>query len=83
VQAAVDALHKWNRCFEWKRDGNAFVPGLHRWIKARQWENLPEGDRTDPLARYRTTPQPISSPGPAATPAEIAEIIGSLKRPKP
>jgi len=53
VKEAIAALKVWNRCQEWKKDGNSFVPGLHRWIKNRQWENLPEGSRNDPLARYR------------------------------
>ncbi len=84
VQVAVDALYKWNRCPEWKKDGNAYVPGLHRWIKARQWENVPESDRHDPLARYRPLPKPLPPPpGEAATPEEIAEIIGSLKPKRP
>jgi hypothetical protein len=71
VQIAVDALYKWNRCPEWKRDGNAFVPGLHRWIKARQWENLPES--ADPLSRYR-------SPQPAAPPPRTKEDEEALRQ---
>lgn len=81
VQTVVDALRIWNRCEEWKKDGNAYVPGLHRWIKARQWENLPEVSGRDPLARYRSAPKtvPQTAPEDAATPEEIAEFLNVLK----
>jgi hypothetical protein len=58
VQTAIDALLLWNRCYEWKKDGNQFVPGLHRWIKLRQWENIPDDVRPDPCARYRIPQKP-------------------------
>lgn len=58
VKNAIDALLLWNRCYEWRKDGNQFVPGLHRWIKLRQWENIPDDVRPDPAARYRSTPKP-------------------------
>lgn len=79
VQTAADALRIWNRCEEWKKDGNAYVPGLHRWIKARQWENLPEGSDRDPLSRYRTAEKPVAQPAPGEAvtdAAEIAELLG-------
>ena len=81
VQIALDALRIWNRCEEYKKDGNAYVPGLHRWIKARQWENLPEVSDRDVSARYRVTPKPVpvTAPEDAATPEEIAEILSVLK----
>lgn len=83
VQTAVDALRIWNRSEEYKKDGNAFVPGLHRWIKARQWENLPEVSERDVSARYRTTPKPLpqTAPEDAATAEDVAEILAAL-RPK-
>jgi hypothetical protein len=82
IQEAIDALKVWNRCEQWKKDGNAYVPGLHRWIKARQWENLPETSaERDAAARYRTTPKslPATNSEDAATPEDIAEILGAIK----
>ncbi len=82
VQAAADSLRKWNRCEEWRKDGNAFVPGLHRWIKFRQWENTP--NIPDPLARNRATPTPLPPPpDDPATPEEIAEILGVSRKNQP
>lgn len=79
VQAAVAALKAWNRCSEWKKDGNQFAPGLHKFIQNRQWESLPEGFVLgDGLARYRTTPKPlpVSNPDDEITdPAEIARFL--------
>lgn len=79
VQVMLDALRIWNRSEEWRKDGNAFVPGLHRWIKNRQWENLPEVSRPDPGARYRvSTPKPAPTDDAVVDPAEIARLL-SLK----
>lgn len=79
VQVMLDALKIWNRSEEWRKDGNAYVPGLHRWIKNRQWENLPEVSRPDPGARYRVSPPKPSAPEDAVVdPAEIARLL-SLK----
>lgn len=72
VRTVIEALKIWNRCEEWKKDGNAFVPALHRWIKNRQWENLPESSRFDPLSRYRK-----AEPAPQAQPS--AEDQASLR----
>lgn len=82
VEDMISALKVWNRCEEWKKDGNSYVPGLHRWIKARQWENLPEVSTRDGLARYRNTPKPVpqTAPEDAATPEDIAEIFKAVKR---
>jgi hypothetical protein len=82
VGKVVDALYQWRRCPEWKKDGNAFVPGLHLWIKRRQWENVPETNEL-PSSRYRSTPKAVAETAPedAATPEEIAAILTSL-RPK-
>lgn len=84
VQTVVDALRIWNRCEEWKKDGNAYVPGLHRWIKSRQWENLPEVSGRDPLARYRSTPKPLPTADPADQVTDAAEIarLLSVKAPR-
>lgn len=62
VRTVIDALKIWNRCEEWKKDGNAFVPALHRWLKNRQWENLPESSKPDPSARYRTAQPTAPAP---------------------
>ena len=72
VKEVLAVLKTWNRCEEWRKDGNAFVPALHRWIKNCQWENLPECSRRDPFARYRTTPKPLPAtpPDQAATAEE-------------
>jgi hypothetical protein len=80
LQTALDALRIWNRCEEWKKDGNAYVPGLHRWIKSRQWENLPEGSDRDVAARYRVTPKPIpqTAPEDIATAADVAAAFAPL-----
>lgn len=79
VQVAIDALKAWNACEEWKKDGNAYVPGLHRWIRNRQWEDLPETKaERDGLARYRVAPKPIPVPRPedAVTDRQsIAELL--------
>lgn len=82
VQQAIDALYQWNRCHEWKKDGNQFVPGLHRWIKLRQWENVPD-DVREAASRYRNTPKPLPKPtGDEITDAaEIARIL-SVKAPR-
>jgi multidrug resistance efflux pump len=87
VPQAIEALKAWNKCEEWRKDANAYVPGLHRWIKNRQWEDLPEiAAERDAAARYRTTPKPIpqTAPEEAATPEEIAQIFAQLtpNRPK-
>lgn len=79
VSDALDALKTWNRCEEWRKEGNAYVPGLHRWIKNRQWENIPEVSRPDPGARYRVSPpKPAPTEDAIVDPAEIARLL-SLK----
>jgi hypothetical protein len=83
VKDAIDALLLWNRCFEWKKDGSQFVPGLHRWIKLRQWENVPD-DVREAASRYRSTPKPIiqTPPEEAITPEDLAAAAASLLRPQ-
>ncbi len=79
VQAAIDALKVWNRCSEWKKDGNLYAPGLHRYIQNRMWEDLPEGySPGDGLARYRSVPKPLPQHDPSeeiTDPAEIAKFL--------
>lgn len=83
IQVALEALRTWNRCEEYKKDGNTYVPGLHRWIKARQWENLPEVSTRDAPSRYRSIPKeiPQTAPEDAATPEDVAELLAAF-RPK-
>lgn len=83
ITDAVAALHAWNRCEEWRKDGNQYAIGLDRWIKERRWENLPEGSDRDVAARYRVTQKPIpqTAPEDAATPEDVAEMLAVL-RPK-
>ncbi len=79
VKEVVDALYKWRSCPEWKKDGNAFVPGLHLWIKRRQWENVPESNQLAP-SRYRSAPKAVAETAPeeSALPSEIAAIFASI-----
>lgn len=79
IETMINALKIWNRCIEWKKDGNQFVPALDRWIKERRWEDLPEVPT--PSARYQTIQKalPQIAPGEAVTDrAEIAALL-SLK----
>jgi len=83
VEILLAALKAWNRCEEWKKDGNQFAPGLHRFIAERMWESLPEGDTRDGLARYRCTPKPIPHTAPEdaiSDPAEIAAFLSLRPR---
>lgn len=79
IETMLHALKTWNRCQEWKKDGNQFVPALDRWIKERRWEDLPEVPQAS--ARYQNFPKPLPThtPEESATPEEIAEILGSIK----
>lgn len=76
IQTMVEALKVWNRCPEWKKDGNQYVPGLDKWISQRRWEDLPEVPA--PSARYQTIPTPARPHDPAdeiTDPAEIAKFL--------
>lgn len=79
VQVALTALHAWNACHEWRKDGSQFAPALHRYIKNRMWEDPPETNTTAP-SRYRSTPKaiPQTAPEDAATPEDIAAIFAPL-----
>jgi hypothetical protein len=76
IAEMVRALKLWNRCDEWKKDGNAYAQGLHRWIKARQWENIPDDAKNDPLARYRCK---APAPAPQPTAEDAAALVEFLK----
>jgi len=79
VDDLLKALKVWNRCDEWKKDGNTFVPGLHKWIKTRAWEDLPEVAEAPSRAR-QATPKviPQTPPEEAATAADIAAAFAPL-----
>jgi hypothetical protein len=83
ITQALAALKTWNRSEEWRKDGNAYVPGLDKWIARRQWENLPEVLRVDPSARYRPTPKPAPEPSDPddeiTDPEEIKRFLGIIK----
>lgn len=79
VQTALTALHAWNSCHEWRKDGSQFAPALHRFIKNRMWEDVPETNTAAP-SRYRSAPKPVPATAPedAATPEDIAAIFAPL-----
>jgi len=78
VAVAVAALKAWNRDDEWRKNDGMFAPGLHRFISERKWEDLPEGSRSDPLARYRCTVKPIPTRDPGESITDRAEIASLL-----
>ena len=84
IADAVAALVAWNRCEEWKKEGNQYAIALDRFIRERRWESLPETRaERDGLARYRTTPS-IPKPTPEdaiSNRAEIAEFL-SIRAPR-
>ncbi len=79
IDVMVNALKIWNRCTEWKKDGNQYALALDRWIKEQRWEDLPEVEQAG--SRYPRTPAPVrqSAPGEAASAEDIAEILSVLK----
>lgn len=82
IDVMIQALKIWNRCLEWKKDGNQFVPALDRWIKERRWEDLPEVPQAS--ARYQTIAKPVVKHDPSeeiTDPAEIAKLLG-IKPPR-
>lgn len=82
IETMIAALKIWNRCLEWKKDGNQFVPALDRWIRERRWEDPPEVPA--PSARYQTILKPAAPHNPAdevTDPAEIAKLLG-IKPPR-
>lgn len=86
ITVILSAIHAWSRCWDWKKDGGMFVPGLDKWIRDRRWENLPEdtaGSGTRGFAPSKPVPTPTLPQTQAdqpATPADIAEAFAPLKR---
>lgn len=77
IDVLVKALKVWNRCAEWKKDGNAYVPGLDKFITQRRWMDLPEVEQAG--SRYRNNPKPLPQHDPSeevTDPAEIAKLLG-------
>lgn len=79
IQTMLDAMSKWIRCNEWRKDGGQFVPALDRWIKERRWENAPEIKDAPSRARHIIKPIAETAPEDAATPEEIAAILRPLQ----
>lgn len=76
IETMINALKIWNRCTEWKKDGNQFAIALDRWIKERRWEDLPEVPTTS--ARYVTIAKPITQNAPEDAVTDAAEIAALL-----
>jgi len=76
IEELVRAITAWNRSPEWKKDGNAYAPGLHRWIKERRWLDLPESSEAPSRHRAIPKPAPPQDSGPGITDrAEIAALL--------
>lgn len=87
----MNALRAWARCWDWKKDGGMFVPGLHKWISERRWESLPEdtaGTASRKFDSAPATPKTHRQPAPdaplpedqqPATAADIAAMLAPLK----
>ncbi len=88
IAEVINAMRAWSRCWDWKKDGGLFVPGLHKWIAERRWENLPEDQSAGSQARKfeaapatpQSSPQdPLSEDQMPATAADIAAVFAPLK----
>lgn len=76
IDTMVSALRMWNRCAEWKQDGNQFVPALDRWIRERRWEALPEVAEAG--SRYRNAPVAPRQADPTDVITDRADIAALL-----
>jgi hypothetical protein len=79
VQTLLDAMAKWLRCDEWRKDGGQFVPAVDRWIREQRWEDAPAIKDAPSRSRHLPKPVPQNDPAQAASQEEIAEILGALK----
>lgn len=84
----INAMRSWARCWDWKKDGGMYVPGLDKWIKERRWENLPEDTAGSAARKFDSSPKTVSQPDPdapfdmdslPATAADIAAAFAPLK----
>lgn len=84
IAEVINAMRAWSRCWDWKKDGGMFVPGLHKWISERRWENLPEDTAGTSIRKFETAAKPAILPDPDAPinedelPATAADIIAAL-----
>lgn len=79
VKTLLDAMAKWVRCDEWRKEGGQYVPALDRWIKEQRWEDAPAIKDAPSRARHLPKPAPKNNPAEAVTdPAMIASLL-SLK----
>ena len=51
----MNALRAWSRCWDWKKDGGMFVPGLDKWISERRFESLPEDTAGSAVRKFETS----------------------------
>ncbi len=79
IEVMVHALKIWNRCTEWKKDGNQYALGLDRWIKERRWEDLPEVEQAQSRTPRTLKPVAQTAPEEAATAEDIAAAFASLQ----
>lgn len=85
IAEILTAMRAWSRCWDWKKDGGMYVPGLDKWIRDRRWENLPEdtagsGQRGfEPARKIQQPAAPTSEDELPATAADIAAALAPLK----
>lgn len=76
----LHAMQAWARCWDWKKDGGQYVPGLDKWIHDRRWENLPEDTAGSAARKFESAkqePTPDGSEDPVI-PSEIADIFKTI-----
>lgn len=74
----LHALQAWSRCWDWKKDGGQYVPGLDKWIRDRRWENLPE-DLGGSGRKFESPKDPApAGSDETAMPEEIAAIFKDI-----
>lgn len=79
VREMVEALTAWNRCPEWRKDGNAYAIALDRWIAERRWQDLPELPTSSPPRPSPPKPVPAPPPDPAELITDRSEIAALLR----
>lgn len=88
----MNSLRAWSRCWDWKKDGGMYVPGLDKWISERRFESIPEDTAGSAARKFETTSKPAMEPdfGPdpdapldmdslPASAADIAAAFAPLK----
>jgi hypothetical protein len=88
ISDMLHAIRAWSRCWDWKKDGGMYVPGLDKWIKDRRWESLPEDTAGSAARKFEAAPKTTPEPDPdaplnmddlPATAADIAAAFAPLK----